>query len=303
MTRLVTWINQSTDYLGSEIFRDTTLDPQNLPAPVATVGPVGQGARAEWNDRDGSGDQCYLVRDFDDQGVGEVSEAYCFEVDTIDRGSVTIALVADNTTHASATNTKQALLDAGFLDGNLNIVNDDSAPPSADIVVVCRACATQTETDNVLSAFSAGTPVVWGSAPTTAGTGRSMGSTFANLTGTITVAQDTDGYDGGDVIDADHHITSPFGLGQTVWYSGANWGFVVDNGASFVGTLLANGDPDVLALADNAALIAIEAGTNDLLGNPTPARAVVWTNLYGGQTAYTADGAELLARSIEWCLM
>lgn len=78
MTRRVTWTNNSTDYDGANIYRDATIDPMNLPEPIATVGPVDQSVTAEWIDNDGAGDQCYAVRDFDSSGNGPLSEAYCF---------------------------------------------------------------------------------------------------------------------------------------------------------------------------------------------------------------------------------
>lgn len=79
MARRISWTNNSTSYDGTNIYRAVTIDPQSLPAPLATVGPVAQGAVAEYIDLTGSGDQCYAVRDFDSGGDGALSDVVCFD--------------------------------------------------------------------------------------------------------------------------------------------------------------------------------------------------------------------------------
>ncbi|SDO73075.1 hypothetical protein SAMN04487957_110151 [Halomonas shengliensis] len=76
MARRVSWTNNSSGHLGTRIYRAPTLDPQNLPAPVATVGPVAQGETAEWVDNSGEYG-CYAVQDYDAQGVGALSAEVC----------------------------------------------------------------------------------------------------------------------------------------------------------------------------------------------------------------------------------
>jgi len=75
MARRVSWTNNSSDHLGAYVYRGQPLDPQNLPAPLATVGPVAQGATAEWIDNEdlSAGDYDYAVQDFDGAGVSAVS--------------------------------------------------------------------------------------------------------------------------------------------------------------------------------------------------------------------------------------
>ncbi|MDI5890591.1 DUF1566 domain-containing protein [Halomonas rhizosphaerae] len=76
MARRVSWTNNSSGHSGTYVYRAPTLDPQNLPAPVATVDPVGQGETGEWID-DFTGYECYAVQDFDGQGVGALSAEVC----------------------------------------------------------------------------------------------------------------------------------------------------------------------------------------------------------------------------------
>ncbi|MGM0927517.1 MAG: hypothetical protein ACQEXC_14015 [Pseudomonadota bacterium] len=75
MARRVSWTNNSSGHLGTRIYRAPTLDPQALPAPVATVDPVAQGATAEWVDTEEltAGDYEYAVRDYDGSGEGALS--------------------------------------------------------------------------------------------------------------------------------------------------------------------------------------------------------------------------------------
>lgn len=75
MARRVSWTNNSSNYLGSYVYRGQPLDPQNLPEPVGQVGPVAQGETGEWIDDEelAAGDYEYAVQDFDDLGIGELS--------------------------------------------------------------------------------------------------------------------------------------------------------------------------------------------------------------------------------------
>lgn len=82
MARRVSWTNNSSGHSGTYVYRAETLDPQNLPAPVATVDPVAQGATAEWVDNEelAAGDYDYAVQDFDGQGVGALSGVVVYTV-------------------------------------------------------------------------------------------------------------------------------------------------------------------------------------------------------------------------------
>src|SRR5690554_7565963 len=76
MARRVSWTNNSSGHLGTYVYRAPTLDPQNLPAPVATVDPVAQGETAEWIDAEAPY-ECYAVQDFDGQDMGTLSAEVC----------------------------------------------------------------------------------------------------------------------------------------------------------------------------------------------------------------------------------
>lgn len=81
MARRVSWTNNSSGHLGSYVYRAESLDPQNLPAPVATFGPVAQGSPAEWIDNDTlNGSYCYAVQDYDGESAGVVSEDVCVQL-------------------------------------------------------------------------------------------------------------------------------------------------------------------------------------------------------------------------------
>lgn len=83
MARRISWTNNSTNYSGSYVYRGATLDPQNLPAPVATVDPVVQGATSEWIDSEElpAGDYDYAVRDYDGSGEGGLSAVTVYTVE------------------------------------------------------------------------------------------------------------------------------------------------------------------------------------------------------------------------------
>ncbi|MCK2183496.1 DUF1566 domain-containing protein [Halomonas getboli] len=77
MPQLIRWINQSSGHLGHRVFRSTSpMDPENLPAPIATVGPVGLGEWAEYVESEylADGTYYYRVQPFDETGVGVVSD-------------------------------------------------------------------------------------------------------------------------------------------------------------------------------------------------------------------------------------
>lgn len=299
---VLTWEEDNTSDTAHNVYHDTaTMDPQALPAALASLDPslkkyehVGTFSPAETQFyRVGvtNGSIEVISAETSAQAVGHVN------------AQLDVVLVVADDTHDATTNTRQALIDGGFDADRITVVEETATIPAGDIIVISRAIDSQADADKIITHWGNGIPVVWGSIDgVTAGTGRSGGSTFADLTGTFEVVSSSPGIDGADITDATHYITSPFGLGQTVMFTGANYGYALDTGASFVGAKLADADPDHADVAGQASLIAVEAGTNDLLGNPTPARSVVWGDLYGGQTAYSADGVTLLSRIVQWCL-
>ena len=106
----------------------------------------------------------------------------------------------------------------------------------------------------------------------------------------------------------DHPILDPYPSGQTVPIYRANQhGVALDSGAPYAGTLLATADPGT-SLAGRPAIIAIDAGENDLNGTPVGARVVVSGFLYGSQTvkvsgrseAYSNQGEQFYDRCLRW---
>lgn len=244
-----------------------------------------------------SSDGEYIVKTRDDN---QCSAEESFSI--VGRSNVTITMIVNSTSHSATTNTEQALLDAGFLQENITIHADGAAnPPDADIVLIVRAVDTQTDWDRVSPLWEGGTPVIFGQGNgLTAGTGRSLPSTFADITGTFTV--DAFSADEEKIINNTHTITSDNSLGLLVFNEAENYCAAIDDGANYLGTALATGDPDA-TINNLKTIIAVPAGTEFLSSTETtPAKSVVWGNLYGGQGAYTADGAELLAKMIEWCI-
>lgn len=168
-----------------------------------------------------------------------------------------------------------------------------------DAILVVRGSAPAA----VITAWDAGVPVVFGSgAGLTAGSGQSMSSTTHNLTGTWSVTSSVDKRYQIEVTDASHYITSPLNLGARYLYGLDTWRFGLDAAAAYVGTALVEGDP-ADATAGGITLVAVEQGTERLnAAGPTPARAVVFGDLYAGQDVYDAFGYQLLERSLHWCL-
>lgn len=86
MARRVSWTNNSSGHSGTYVYRaPSPMDTQNLPAPLATVGPVAQGATADWNDQEvvADGDYDYAVQDYDQSGVSALSSIATFTASTI----------------------------------------------------------------------------------------------------------------------------------------------------------------------------------------------------------------------------
>ncbi len=84
MALRISWTNNSSGHTGTYVYRAETIDPQNLPAPVATVDPVAQGATAEWvsNEELAAGDYDYAVQDFDGDDVGALSQIFKHTIQT-----------------------------------------------------------------------------------------------------------------------------------------------------------------------------------------------------------------------------
>lgn len=225
---------------------------------------------------------------------------------TADRSQIVIALVSTDVNHASHTNTKTALTRAGFSAANiLSVLDTATSLPACDIVVICRGVEDQTEFDTLIApAWDSGTPVVFGGvgAGWVSNQAFPHGGSFANLTGPLYVLGATENGIGRS-LNTSHGITQhirpevPY-----YWYASDNsYEAGLNNENEFVGEKLHQWDAGGLEYRTD--LIAVEAGTQRLnAAGPSPARAVVAMQCYGGQADYMPRAYEVLARSIEWCL-
>lgn len=293
---------------GHHIYRSSTsmagLTLAEMPAPIATLAPD----ETVWDDGTVTPGDTYYYRvgAFTAGGsvelLGEEFEAEAVELDIRARESVTITLVVNDMSHGSTGNVLQALLDAGFLDENITVELDGQVPTPGDVIVVNRAIDSSAKWTYVDDAWAAGTPVLLGSVNNaTSGIGKEMPGTFARLTGTYRVVSSGNANDEEYLEEASSYITGIFMKpGSLHVYTSGTWYYSLTAGQPYVGQLLATGDLDTPAQGEPT-LIAVPAGTPDLDGNPTPTRSVVWANQYGLEP-YTADGAELIGRIIDWCL-
>ena len=218
-----------------------------------------------------------------------------------------LALITADTGHAAATNTKTALEAKGH---TVTLVADSTLgsfdPTSYNVLVAVRTTNTQTVADQLRAFVDAGKPALWGtgSLGLTAGTGRSSLPTKASLCGTFEVVDNTAGANGIRVTDNTHAATTGFSTAsETSVFSAANYAQVIDTGQTFVGAELSKGDPSLAALASQVESFVVEKGTLDLLGVAIGGRVVVFGFLYGGQSAYTANGQTLLDQAVGWAVL
>lgn len=218
------------------------------------------------------------------------------------RSEVSVVMVVESPSHGATINTKQALLDAGFLDANITIHQDTTAPPAADIILICRAIDSQSDWDMVAPAWQSGTPVIFGSKNgQTDQSNQDHAATYAGLANQFYAATSSS-YDSINVFCNTHYITAHMALGENLFYTGTtNYMYALSAPGNHVGFTMAYSDNSGAEL-NNPTLVAIEKGTEDLNGNNVPVRSVILADLYGGQNPYTVAGREVIARSIEWCL-
>jgi len=135
----------------------------------------------------------------------------------------------------------------------------------------------------------------------TAGTGRTVIPTTANLIGTAVIyntAQLT------DITDATHEITDAYGTGDLRMSTSAMFGGAVDTGQSETGDDLAQATSTGDARTE---LLAIESGTLDLVAVEIGARVVISGEIHSSSYAYATsspvgEGRELIADIITWLL-
>lgn len=214
-----------------------------------------------------------------------------------------IALVVHSFSDNQYINTKAALENkghtvTGYLETNY-ATNDYSG---MDVIVVTKIWTNAYYTDPIRAANDAGTPLLVGmiGQPATAGNNPIGPPQYLKLTGDIWIVTSYAGATEINITDGAHAITSEFGTGRLVVYSGANsWG-CIDSGESYVGDALSLGDPDVAAVSGLVETIAIEAGTLDLASNALGARVIVTGVLWPDLAAHSADGETFLDNCITW---
>lgn len=133
------------------------------------------------------------------------------------------------------------------------------------------------------------------------GEGKTTAATEGDLTGTWEYVDDTPGQTAIEVVDNSHFITSLFGLGSVTINSAADLAMAVDDGQSVVGDVLAEADPaHANIVAGQAAVIAVEIGTDDLTGpDSTTVRIAILGQPFDPSTL-TADGETLIERTLQW---
>jgi len=210
------------------------------------------------------------------------------------RADTVIALVANSTQHGTATNTRNALVSAGFTLSNILTTAESGTIPACDIIVICRGIATQALYDSKIKpAFESGTPVIFGSANVSQG-GQSIAATYANLTGVWTITSSSMRFV--NILDNTHPITTGQATGVGEFCTGATFSMYLQSDAPLYSQVLAESPA-----GNGGDIIPLEAGHVDLLGNPTAARCVLFGNVYGF-TTYTQLGIDLIGASIDWAL-
>jgi hypothetical protein len=88
MAQRVSWTNSSDGHEGTYVYHsESTMDPANLPAPLADIAPVALSAQGEYIDnRELSGDHYFRVQDYDGAALGTVSDEFVFSVTVDIRG-------------------------------------------------------------------------------------------------------------------------------------------------------------------------------------------------------------------------
>lgn len=218
-----------------------------------------------------------------------------------------IAVVTNDTTNASATNTKAALETFGH---TVTLIADSAIGStnfsSYNVIVAVRPTGTSTTAvsstvaSGLQSLLDGGKPMVLGGtfSTQTVGTGRTTLWTAMNLTGTC---RGTTNSSGGEisVTDNSHAVTYGFSTGKLPISTGTSAPqTTVTSGQSTVGSSLGLGDPDVSGSSGDVALIAIPAGTSDLIGHTVAARVVICD--FYGSFAYRNIGQSLLNHAVHW---
>lgn len=221
----------------------------------------------------------------------------------VSAGPYAVAIVADSISHGATTNTKAAL----EASGHTVTVVAETALSTHDFSVYDAVCCVRltinsaTVADNVRDyLLGAGVPTVLGLMESggSSGTGRTPTAYLLGLCGTVNIEDTSAALDSEEVVNTAHPITSVFAAGELVTHTGANfWAAVNDNG-TVQGTILNHGFGSAL-LNGKASTWAVPSGS--VVDGVTLTKGLVVAGfLYGGQSAYTANGQTILDRCLQW---
>jgi hypothetical protein len=214
-----------------------------------------------------------------------------------------IALVTADTSHSAATNTRDALQSFGH---TVTLVPQadlgthaffDNGSPNYHCVVTARLTNNDTVADGLRALLDAGMPMVLGGSHGVTGVHTGI-ATRMNLTGTLQDVPSNTDVRGIDITDSTHPVTEGFDTGRVVIYDAQPVRAYVASGQSFIGTKIAESDPNHGATEELPAFIAIEQGTLDLESETINARA--FFNGHHGNATLTALGTALLNRQCQW---
>ena len=236
-------------------------------------------------------------------------DALVLDAADIATGPFNVLLLSTDVTNAAATNTETALQNNSH---TVVLSDDDDTSLGAitwanhDVVVWLRPATAEGDEDEakrvnfwlrkIMNVERKG--VVFGLMPDTSGTSIDTHPSYLHALGLVdTTASNTDN----EIVltDVTHAITSAFSAGALAVYSGSNFSAALRSGESHAGTSLATGDADG-SLTGLKALIAIDTSDALLNGETLDERLVLGAIPFGGNSAYTNDGDDLLDRMVRW---
>lgn len=218
-----------------------------------------------------------------------------------------ILILADSTSHASSTNTRNALQNKG----HTVTVAAASAYASQDyglydIVLLVRIAQAGSYTSglvsNIRSLLDGGKPVGIGLTDGGVASNDTDVAIVANQVGLTGLGFMSNGAAVNEIEITDNtagYPTDAFSLGNLQIYTANNFDMVV---SSMVGTVLAVSTADhSLGDVGLPSLGIVESGTSYNGGaNTTGARCFLYSALYAGQSGYTANGSTLLDNLVTW---
>lgn len=207
-----------------------------------------------------------------------------------------IALVSEDKTHRAATYINSVLENQGHTVTLFNASEVSSSNLSSFDIIVCpRFSGTTTICGYLRDYIDSGIPVLLGGP----NSGSYLTATPLVWMGMAGAVYFDDGRQGTYLLDVEHPITAPESPPvQINVYSTPTWMAMTWDGSAYSGTRLGQYS---IAMSSTT-LLAIEAGTNDLFGNPFGCRCGFIGWMYSLDTyTLTTDAQEILGRFVDWC--